>query len=261
MNLDGRTALVTGASKNIGQAVATTLAEAGADVGVTALSDEEGCRETARRVESTGRDASVALGDLSNSDDVERVVEHVRSDLGPVDVLVNNATVRPSEAFLDVDTEDLDYVQDVNFRGMFQTTQHVVPDMLDVGRGSIVNLLGALVFLGAPGRSHSFGSKMAIAGMVRQLASELGPEGIRINGVAPGLIDTERETHEGWEATRDRVTGATPLRRMGTVEEIADVCGFLASEQASFVTGQVIHVNGGLYPTPNVVSGLPESQQ
>jgi len=249
MDLSGKTALVTGSSRNIGEEIAVTLANAGADVGITARANEAGCRETAERVERTGSASVVELGDLGNSSDIERVVEIVRDELGPIDVLVNNATVRPEKPFLDVEEDDLDHVLDVNLKGMFLTTQHVVPDMIENG-GSIVNLIGAMVYLGRSGKSHSYASKLGIEGQVRQLASELGPQGIRVNGLSPGLIDTERTApFEGEEQLLD----AIPLQRAGTTEEVANVCCFLASDLASFITGQIIHVNGGIYPTPNVI--------
>jgi len=250
MDLTGKTALVTGASRNIGQAIAVTLAEAGADVGITAHSNEDGCLETATRVEAAGGNQVIALGDLSKPAEIERVVTTVREELGPIDILVNNATVRPKKPFLDVTEADLDHVLDVNVKGMYLTTQHVVPDMLESGSGSVVNLIGALVYLGRSMKSHSYASKMAIEGQVRQLASELGPQGIRVNGLSPGHIDTERESPPEHEAD---LLEAMPLQRKGTVSEVADACCFLASDRASFITGQVLHVNGGIYPTPNVI--------
>ncbi|MFC6905750.1 SDR family NAD(P)-dependent oxidoreductase [Halalkalicoccus tibetensis] len=250
MDLEGRTALVTGSSRNIGQTIATTMAEAGADVGVTSHSNEDGCEETAREVEAAGSEAAVVLGDLGKPDDVEVIVEGIRDELGPIDILVNNATVRPMTPFFEVEPAELDQVLDVNLKGQFLLTQHVIEDMLEVDHGSIVNLIGAMVFLGRTGKAHSYGSKMGIVGYVRQLASEFGPKGIRVNGLSPGLIDTDREeTFAGHE----QVIQATPLQRMGTKREIADVCCFLASDRASFITGQVIHANGGSYPTPNVI--------
>ena len=159
MDLSDRTALVTGSSRNIGRATAVALAEAGADVGVTARRDREACEGTAARVREAGGDAAVATGDLGDPDDVLAVVETVRDRLGPVDVLVNNAAIRPQRDFASVGREDLDRVTAVNFHGPYLLTQAVLPDMVDRGHGSVINVLGAFVYLGMSGRSHSFAAK------------------------------------------------------------------------------------------------------
>ncbi len=253
MELEGRTALVTGASRNIGRAVAVKLAEEGADVGVTSRTDAEGCAETARRVEAAGGNAAAATADLGSPDEVESMVTEIRDELGPIDALVNNATYRPVKPFLDIDIDDIERVANVNFRGQILTAQHVVPDMLERGGGSIVNTIGALVYLGDPGHVHSYGTKFSIEGITRQLATELGKDDIRVNAVSPGLIDTDREPSESFERKKRSIVDATPLGRLGDPEEIADVVSFLASERASFVTGQVVHANGGTYPIPTIV--------
>lgn len=252
MDFDGQTALVTGSSRNIGRATAVALAELGANVGVTAKSNVDGAAETARLVEKAGGKSVATTADLADPDAIIDMVETVRDELGPIDVLINNATYRPTKPFLEIEPTDVDEVTNINFRGMLLTTQAVVPDMLEAGHGSIVNLIGAMVYLGRPGKAHAYGSKMAIEGLVRQLATELGPDGIRVNGLSPGLIDTDREMTPEWEATIERVVEATPLGRMGTVDEIADAACFLASDRASFMTGQIMHVNGGTYPIPNI---------
>ena len=257
MDLSGRTALVTGSSRNIGRAIATGMAERGADVGVTSRRDEAACEETAEAVRAAGGDAAVAVGDIGDPDDVARVVETIRDEIGPIDVLVNNAAVRPGKPFLDVTTEDVDRVTDVNFRGTFQVTQAVVPDMIEAGGGSVLYVYGLFAHVGLPGHSYSFASKAGAAGLVRQLASELGPAGIRVNGVAPGSIDTIEDGSSDAEEIERRIVQATPLKRQGEAEEVADACCFLASEAASFVTGQMLHVNGGLYPTPRILDIEP----
>ncbi|SEH13572.1 3-oxoacyl-[acyl-carrier-protein] reductase [Natronorubrum sediminis] len=253
MEHDGKTALVTGGSRNIGRAIAVKLAEEGADVGITSRTDEEGCEETAHQVQSAGGTAATATADLGDPDAVKTMVTDIREELGPIDVLINNATYRPEKAFLDLELEDIERTANVNFRGQILTSQHVVPDMLDAGRGSIVNLIGALVYLGDPGHVHSYGTKFSIEGITRQLATELGKDDIRVNAVSPGLIDTNRDRSESFERKKEAIVDSTPLGRLGTPEEIAEVVSFLASERGSFITGQVVHANGGTYPIPTIV--------
>jgi 3-oxoacyl-[acyl-carrier protein] reductase len=253
MELENRTALVTGASRNIGRAIAVKLAEQGADVGVTSRSNRGGCEETASKVEAAGRNAAVKTADLGDPKAVASMVNSIRDELGNIDILVNNATYRPEKSFLDITLEDMERVANVNFRGQILTAQQVVPDMLESGSGSIVNLIGALVYLGDPGHVHSYGTKFSIEGITRQLATELGKDDIRVNAVSPGLIDTDRESTEEFERKKQEIIDATPLGRLGTPEEIADVVSFLSSDRGSFITGQVIHANGGTYPIPTIV--------
>jgi 3-oxoacyl-[acyl-carrier protein] reductase len=258
MELEGRTALVTGASRNIGRAIAIKMAEEGADVGITSRTNTEGCEETARQVEAAGANTAIAMADLGNPNEIESMVTDVRNELGQIDVLVNNATYRPQKSFLHLDIDDIDHVQNINIRGQILTAQHVVPDMLERGSGSIVNLIGALVYLGNPGHVHSYGTKFAIEGITRQLATELGKDSIRVNAVSPGLIDTNREETEAFNELKDSILNSTPLGRLGNPAEIAELVSFLASERASFITGQVIHANGGTYPIPRIVPSPEE---
>ena len=256
MNLEGRTALVTGSSRNIGRSIAQTLAEAGADVGITARSDEEGCAETVELVEAAGATPAVALGDLAKPEDIEQIVAAVRDELGPIDVLVNNASYRPKKAFLDVTVEDWQRVHDIDLRAMFLTSQQVIPDMIEVGGGAIINLVGQTVFTGRPGKGHVVTNKAGILGLTRSLAVEFGPDGIRANTINLDLIDTNRnlDNYEGFAVFENKTARLSALKRNGTPEEVADVCCFLASDRASYVTGQTIHVNGGSFPTMDLTA-------
>lgn len=256
MNLDGRTALVTGSSRNIGRAIAEQLAEAGADVGVTARSDKDGCVETAARVEAAGAQAAIALGDLADPEDIDDVVETIRDELGPIDVLVNNASYRPKKPFLDVTVEEWQRVHEVDLRAMFLLSQAVIPDMMRLGSGAIVNLLGKNVYVGRANKSHVVANKAGIPGLTRSLALEFGPDGIRVNAVCPSLIDTDRnlEHYENWKAYSDKAARTTSLKRLGEPEEVADVCCFLCSDRASYVSGQVLHVNGGSFPVMDLAA-------
>jgi 3-oxoacyl-[acyl-carrier protein] reductase len=246
--LEGKTALVTGSSKNIGRAVAVALAEAGADVGITARSDREGCQETADAVEAAGSEASITLGDLGEPDDIADIVAGVRGDLGRIDVLVNNAAIRPRVPFDEMTLEQWQYVQDVNLRSAFLLSQAAYEDMREQGSGSIVNVLGLMALQGRRGKAHGVTTKAGLIGLTRTLAAELGPSGVRVNSLVPGRkVRTARESvTEEDRKNFTKLEQATPLRRRAEPEEIASAIRFLASDEASFITGEVIKADGGL---------------
>ena len=246
--LEGKTALVTGSSKNIGRAVAVALAEAGANVGITARSDMEGCQETADAVEAAGGEASITLGDLGKPDDIADIADGVRDELGPIDVLVNNAAIRPQAPFEDITLEQWQHVQDVNLRSAFLLAQEAYEDMREQGSGSIVNVLGLMALQGRRGKTHGVVTKTGLIGLTRTLAAELGPNGVRVNSVIPGRkIKTDRGSlTEEQRKNFTKLEQATPLRRRAEPEEIASVIRFVASDEASFLTSEVIKVDGGL---------------
>ena len=246
--LDGKTALVTGSSKNIGREIAVGLAEVGVDVGVTGRSDREGCEQTAAAVEDAGAEAAIVMGDLGDADDVVSIVDGVRDELGPIDVLVNNAAIRPVVPFEEITLEEWQHVQDVNLRSAFVACQEVYPDMRDSGEGSIINVLGLMALQGRSGKAHAAVTKTGLIGLTQTLAAELGPDNVRVNSVIPGrTIKTDRDSVSAEEERNYRkIEQATPLRRRAEPEEIANVVRFIASNQASFVHGEVLKVDGGL---------------
>jgi 3-oxoacyl-[acyl-carrier protein] reductase len=250
MNLDGHAALVTGSSRNIGAAIAGRLGEAGADVGITARQDRSGCEETAERVRAAGSDATIALGDLSEPSEITAVVEDIRTALGPIDILVNNASYRPLQPFLDVDLGEWETVHNIDLRAQYLLAQAVLPDMLDAGWGSIVNINGATAFFGIENKTHVIANKSGIEGLTRGLALEFGRDGVRANSLVLGVVDTDRDLdhYEDGGSTIDRMVAASALGRKGDPEEVADTVCFLCADTASFITGQTIHANGGLYP-------------
>ncbi|MFC7133268.1 MULTISPECIES: SDR family NAD(P)-dependent oxidoreductase [Salinibaculum] len=256
MNLDGHTALVTGSSRNIGAAIATRLAEAGADVGITARSDSEGCESTAEAVSKAGSEAAIALGDLSEPGDIEAVVASVREELGPIDILVNNASYRPLKPLLDVSLDDWEAVHDIDLRAQYLLAQEVLPDMLDAGWGSLVNINGITTFIGVENKTHVLANKAGIEGLTRGLAVEFGSDGVRANCLVLGVIDTDRdlENYEEGSSTIEKMAAASALGRQGQPEEIAETVCFLCSDASSFITGQTIHANGGLYPINRLTS-------
>lgn len=248
--LEGKTALVTGSSKNIGRAIAVALGESGVDVGITARSDREGCEETAEAIEAAGSETAIALGDLGDPDDIVDVIDHVRDELGSIDILVNNAAIRPSEPFEEISLDEYQRVQDVNLRSAFVASQEVAADMRDRGGGAIVNVVGLMALQGRRGKAHGVVTKTGLIGLTKTLAAELGPEGIRVNSVIPGR--KIRDTQNLDEKTDDEIADlrkleqATPLRRRATSDEIASAVRFMASEEASFVNAEIMKVDGGL---------------
>jgi NAD(P)-dependent dehydrogenase (short-subunit alcohol dehydrogenase family) len=248
MRLLGRVALVTGAQQGIGRAVAVALAHDGADVGVNYLDDAGAAERVAGEVRAAGRRAAVVPGDVSRPSDAEAMVAAVARELGAPGILVNNAGVFPRVDFLTMTEADWDHVLDVNLKGSFLCAQAVARRLVDGGRpGAIVNL-ASVAMRGTPLGVHYSASKAGVMGLTRAMALALAPHGIRVNAVAPGLTDTAQPRYGHTEAELRELGRAIPLEgRMARPEEIARVAVFLASDDAGWVTGQTIHVNGGAF--------------
>jgi len=254
-SLNGKTAIVTGASKNLGRSIAVALGEVGMNVGISARTDVDGCERTVQAVEEAGGQAMYVLGDLGDPDDIETIVDSVREEFGPIDALVNNAAIRPKRNFEDITLDDWQTVIDVNLRSAFLTAQHVVGDMRESGSGAIVNVLGQMALQGRRNKAHVSATKSGLIGLTMTEAAELGPDGIRANGVVPGRkIKTERDEDKREEllGTFRKIEQATPMRRRGEPAEIARAIRFLISEDASYINGQVINVDGGLNPVIDI---------
>ena len=249
MRLDGETAVITGAASGIGRETALRCAEAGARVIVTDV-DVEGGEETVERIEATGGDGEFTELDVTDGERFRDVVDAVAEEYG-VDVLVNNAgTDHPGGALEELDEEVLDSVIDVNLKGVWNGCAAALPHMKEQERGAIVNVGSLASVLGLPGRAAYATTKAAVSNMTRTIAVEAGPYGVRANVVCPGFTETRMlegylEQQDDPEAARDAMTAENPLGRLAAPAEIADAILFLASDQASFVTGHGLVVDGG----------------
>ena len=247
MRLEGKVALVTGAQQGIGRAIAVALARDGADVGVNFLDDASAAEGVAGEIRGLGRRAVTVQGDVSRAASVESMVKTVVDALGPPDVLVNNAGVFPRAAFLELPEREWDHVLGINLKGSFLCAQAVAQALVAAGRpGAIVNISSSAV-RGDPRGVHYSSSKAGVVGLTRAMALALAPHRIRVNAIAPGLTDTAQPRYGNTEEQIAERAREIPLGRIAQPEEIAKVAVFLASAESGWVTGELIHVNGGFY--------------
>lgn len=240
-----RTALVTGASRGIGRACAQALAAAGHRVALAARSAEK-LEEVAASLRDGGFETFVAQMDVANSDSVTSGIAKTVKEFGRIDILVNNAGVTKDGLAVRMKKADWEVVLSTNLSGAFFAMQQVLPGMMRERWGRIVNISSVVGEMGNPGQANYVASKAGLIGLTKSLAQEVGSRNITVNAVAPGFVGTEM-TAGLTEELKQKMIEQTPLRRMGTPEEIAAAVRFLASEEASFITGHVLDVNGGIY--------------
>ena len=251
LSLKGRTAFVTGASRNIGRAIALAFAAEGADLVLNTRTNGAELDAVADECRKAGVRVHAVLGDNGDAAAVERMVREGLAALGAIDVLVCNAAIRPHKSIDETTLEEWHRVMAVDLHSAFYLARAVVPGMKERRRGSIIALGGQSSITGRPNTSAVTAAKSGLLGLIRALAAELGPSGIRANMVVPGFIDTERRYAEWYPEFKETPVGAPdrvkdiPLRRLGRSEDIADACVFLASEASSYVTGDTIRVMGG----------------
>lgn len=245
--LEGKLVLVTGASRGIGAAIATACAEAGADVAVGYVTNEAGAERTVHAVEARGRQAEAFEADVSDPDQVARMVDAVVERFGRVDALVNNAGIMPESPVLEMSVEEWRRVIDVDLTGAFLCTREVAPAMVERGNGAIVMIASRLGQIGFPGVAHYAAAKAGVIALTKSLAKELGPQGVRVNAVAPGVTVTDMtaEVTEG-EVGRKRLA-ELPAGRFAQPDEVAASVVFLLSDAASMYYGQTLAPNGGGY--------------
>jgi 3-oxoacyl-[acyl-carrier protein] reductase len=243
--LDGKVALVTGSGRNIGRATVLKLASEGAHVIVNSRSNQAEADAVAQEARGLGVKALSILADVSNKAQVDSMMSRARSEFGRIDILINNAAIRPHKPFTELTLEDWEHVRGVVLDGAFYCTRAVIESMVTNHYGRILFFTGEGAFSGGAMRAHVSAAKMGLVGMARSLASEFAPHNIRVNVVCPGSIDTSRANPEWYQGRAPNAAGI-PLGRQGTVEELAATCLFLVSEDSGFITGQTIHANGGV---------------
>ncbi len=242
--LAGKTALVTGASRNIGRAIAVHYAKAGANLVLNTLQDEKALAETVRDIEAVGGQAVTAVCDIVNRDQVDQMVEAGKDAFGGIDILVCNASSRGMIDFLELDYQTWRRIIDISLDGTYHLAQATLPGMIESKWGRIITLGGISWHTGLKRRAHNLAGKAGLVGLTRALAAEFGEHGITANNISPGHIETVRPQSAGARPQTDTVT---PIPRRGDVDEIASAALFLADPAQGFITGQIMHVNGGYY--------------
>ena len=245
LDLTGSVALVTGAGRGIGREIALALAAAGADVAVNDFADEAACVAVVGEIEQLGRKGLVMMGDVSDEQQVNAMIDRAEADLGPLGVVVNNAGITRDNVVMMMDPADFDSVIATHLRGTFLVSKAAARKMFRRRAGCIINLSSVVGRRGNAGQANYAAAKAGIIGLTKSLAKELGARGVRVNAIAPGYIDTPM-TQALPEETRKLIVDATPLKSIGSTSDVANAVVFLASPLAAFVTGVILPVDGGL---------------
>ena len=245
MNLTGKVALVTGASRGIGQAAAIELAKAGADIIVNFIGNEAVAQETVEAIEALGRKAIKIKANVGDADDVQAMVDEAHATFGHIDILVNNAGITRDGLLIRMKDSDWDEVLNINLKGVYLVTKAVAKLMVKQRAGRIINMTSVSGVTGNVGQANYAAAKAGVIGFTKTCAKELAARGITVNAVAPGFIETAM-TDVLPEKIKEGLAATVPLGRMGQPEEIAGVVTFLASDFASYITGQVLNVDGGM---------------
>ncbi len=243
--LTDKVAVVTGGSRGIGRAIALLLAEAGADVAIFYAGNHSAAEETVAAIREKGREAVAFQVDVSRSDQVEQSFKKVQSSLGQVNILVNNAGITRDNLLMRMKESEWDQVIDTNLKGVFLCTKAVTRSMMKQRSGRIINISSVVGVAGNPGQANYVAAKAGIIGLTKTSARELASRGITVNAIAPGYIETDM-TSKLDEQIKQQMLSAIPLGTFGKPEDIAELVKFLASDSARYITGQTIHVDGGI---------------
>ena len=243
--LEGKTAIITGASRGIGRGIAKVFADQGANVAFTYSSSAEAALELEKELTSKGIKAKAYQSDAASFDQAQELADEVLKEFGSIDVLINNAGITKDNLLMRISEEDFDKVIEVNLKSVFNMTKAVQRTMLKQRKGSIINMSSVVGIKGNAGQTNYAASKAGIIGFSKSVALELGSRNIRCNVIAPGFIETEM-TAKLDQATVESWRAAIPLKRGGTPEDIANACVFLASDMSDYITGQTLSVDGGM---------------
>jgi 3-oxoacyl-[acyl-carrier protein] reductase len=243
--LTGKVAVVTGAGRGIGKAIALKLAQLGASIVINYRSSAKEAEEVISEIRSNGGKAEMVQGDVSCFEDSERIIKFAVESFGKLDILVNNAGITKDTLLLRMKEEDFSKVLDINLKGVFNCTKHASNIMLKQKSGRIINISSVIGLIGNAGQANYAAAKAGIIGFTKSVAKELGTRGITANAIAPGFITTDM-TEVLSDKVKEKLLENVPLKRLGSPEDVANLAAFLASDNASYITGQVINVDGGM---------------
>ncbi|MEH6944878.1 SDR family NAD(P)-dependent oxidoreductase [Bacillus sp. JJ722] len=246
MRFEGKVAIVTGSGKGIGKCIIQKLVQEGAFVTVSDI-NEQTCEDTVNEIREAGGRAIAVVADVSKVEDVKKVVQNTIEAFGKIDILVNNAGILKDTRIKDMEEEDWDQVIDVCLKGAFLCSKYVSSHMVEQNYGKIINI-SSRAYLGNPGQANYSSAKAGIVGLTRSLSKELGRNNINVNAVAPGLIETDAlKNHPKYEKIKELQKKDTPVPRIGLPEDVANAVLFFASDDSSYISGDILHVTGGRF--------------
>lgn len=244
--LENKKVMITGGSRGIGRAMAIAIAQAGADVAVIYNGNKEAADKVCEEIRAMGRQAAAFKCDVGNFEEAGKTVQAVNKELGGLDVLVNNAGITKDGLIFTLKEDDFDRVIETNLKGAFNTIKHAAKIMMKNRKGTIINITSVSGMMGNPGQANYAAAKAGMIGLTKTVAKELAARGITCNAIAPGFVATEM-TDKLSDEVKDSIDSVVPLKRMAQPEDIANAAVFLASDKASYITGEVLKVDGGLY--------------